>query len=85
MAKRLLHTVLLKVLGEFIDLNEENLNLAVWSGQIVLTNLTLKTEHILKNFNLNVFHGSIQRLEVTIPWATLLVNPVKIAIDGIPL
>lgn len=85
MAKRLLHTVLLKVLGEFIDLNEENLNLAVWSGQIVLTNLTLKTEHILKNFNLNVFHGSIQRLEVTIPWATLLVNPVKIAIDGILL
>jgi vacuolar protein sorting-associated protein 13A/C len=85
MAKRLLLNVLVKVLGEFIELNEENLNLAVWSGQIVLTNLTLKTEHILKNFNLNVFHGSIQRLEVTIPWATLLINPVKIVIDGILL
>lgn len=85
MAKRLLHNVLVKVLGEFIELDEENLNLAVWSGQIVLTNLRLKTQHILETYNLNVFHGSIRRLEVTIPWATLLVNPVRISIDGILL
>jgi vacuolar protein sorting-associated protein 13A/C len=85
MAKRLLLNVLVKVLGEFIELNEENLNLAVWSGQIVLTNLRLKTDHILKNYNLNVFHGSVQRLEVTIPWASLLVSPVKIVIEGVLL
>lgn len=85
MAKHLLHTVLVKVLGEFIELDEDNLNLAVWSGQIVLNNLKLKTDTILKNFNLNVFHGSIQRLEVTIPWATLLINPVKIVVSGILL
>eukprot|EP01032_Pedospumella_encystans_P015955 gene15955-18222_t len=85
MAKKLLHSVLVKVLGEFIDLNEENLNLAVWNGQIVLNNLNLKTDQILKNFNLNVFHGTIQRLEVTIPWATLLINPVKIVISGVLL
>lgn len=85
MAKRLLLNVLVKVLGEFIELNEENLNLAVWSGQIVLTNLRLKTDHILKTYNLNVFHGSVQRLEVTIPWASLLINPVKIVIDGVLL
>ena len=41
MAKRLLLDVLVKVLGEFIELNEDNLDLslAVWSGHIVLKDL----------------------------------------------
>ena len=41
MAKKLLLDVLLKVLGEFIELNEENLDLslAVWSGHIALKDL----------------------------------------------
>jgi hypothetical protein len=41
MAKKLLLDVLLKVLGEFIELNEDNLDLslAVWSGHIALKDL----------------------------------------------
>ena len=41
MAKRLLLDVLVKVLGEFIELNEDNLDLslAVWSGHIALKDL----------------------------------------------
>lgn len=41
MAKKLLLDVLLKVLGEFIELNENNLDLslAVWSGHIALKDL----------------------------------------------
>ncbi|KAJ1436816.1 N-terminal region of Chorein, a TM vesicle-mediated sorter-domain-containing protein, partial [Ochromonadaceae sp. CCMP2298] len=85
MAKHLLLNVLVKVLGEFVDLNEENLSLAVWSGQIALTNVRLKTDKILRDFNLEVHHGTIQKLDITIPWATLRTNPVKISISGILL
>lgn len=44
MAKRLLLDVLVKVLGEFVELNEDNLdlNLAVWSGHIVLKDLKVR-------------------------------------------
>eukprot|EP01038_Epipyxis_sp_PR26KG_P007511 gene7511-10233_t len=85
MAKKLLLSLLLKVLGEFIDVNEENLNLAVWSGQIVLNNLKLKTNKLLENYNLSIPFGVIKTLEINIPWATLLTNPIKIKIDGVYL
>lgn len=87
MAKQLLLNALAKVLGEFIDINEENLNLslAVWSGQIVLNNLKLKTDSFVRPFNLTIFHGTINRLEINIPWTALLNSPVQIIIDGVNL
>lgn len=87
MAKKLLLNALVKVLGEFIDITEENLNLnvAVWSGQIVFNNLKLKTDKLLQTFNLSILHGVIHRLEVIIPWTALLNSPVKILIDGVYL
>ena len=87
MAKRLLLDILIKVLGEYIELSEENfdLNLAVWSGQIRLHDLRLKTDKLLRNFNLSILHGSIKTLEVIIPWTALLNSPVKIVIDGVYL
>lgn len=87
MAKKLLLDALVKVLGEFIELNEENLDLslAVWSGQIVLNNLKLKTDKLLRNINLQVLHGSIKSLEIVIPWTALLNSPVKVLIDGVYL
>lgn len=49
MAKRLLLDVLVKVLGEFIELNEDNLDLslAVWSGHIALKDLKVCLNHEL--------------------------------------
>jgi hypothetical protein len=85
MAKRLLLNLLVKVLGEFIELNEENLNLGVWSGQIILNNLKLKTDKFLRNLNVVINHGSIKTLEIKIPWATLLQNPIRIKITGVYL
>ena len=84
MAKQMLLNALVQTLGEYIELNAENLDLslAVWSGQIVLHDLKLKTEKILRNYNVSVLHGQIQTLEVTIPWTALLNSPVKVVIDG---
>jgi vacuolar protein sorting-associated protein 13A/C len=87
MAKKFVLDALIKVLGEFIDINEENLNLsvAVWSGRIVLNNLKLKTDKLLQSLNLSVHHGLIHQLEVIIPWTALFNSPVKILIDGVYL
>lgn len=87
MAKRLLLDILINVLGEYIELSEENfdLNLAVWSGQIILHDLQLKTDKLLRNYNLSILHGSIKTLEIIIPWTALLNSPVKIHIDGVYL
>ena len=87
MAKRLLLNVLLSVLGDYIEgLSEDNLKLGVWSGEISLNNLQLNRS-ILQRLNLPVViaHGSVQYLQVVIPWASLESNPVKIIIDGIYL
>ena len=48
MAKKLLLDILVKVLGEYIELNSDNLNLnlAVWSGNIALKNLKVRRSEI---------------------------------------
>eukprot|EP01033_Poteriospumella_lacustris_P006747 gene6747-4866_t len=85
MAKQLLLNVLVRVLGEFIELDENNFSLGVWSGTVVLTNLKLKADNILQKFNFVIYHGYVERLEIVIPWASLLTNPLKIRIEGVIL
>lgn len=85
MAKKLLLNVLVNVLGEFVDINEDNLNLAVWSGKIELNNLKLKADSLLQNYNLQINHGFVEKLDITIPWTSLLTSPVQISMEGILL
>ncbi|RYG99035.1 hypothetical protein EON65_50740 [archaeon] len=85
MAKQLVYTLLVKVLGEFVELDENNLSLAVWSGQIKLHNLKLKTENILKGHQFHIHHGIVQTLEVTIPWRSIWASPLKIKLSGVLL
>jgi hypothetical protein len=87
MAKKLLLDALVKVLGDFIELNEENLdlNLAVWNGKIALHDMKLKSLKILRSYNISIQYGSIQNLEITIPWTALLNSPVQVVIDGVYL
>lgn len=85
MAKRLLLDALVKVLGEYIELDESNLDLslAVWSGQIVLHNLKLKTQKFVRKYNVSILFATVRTLEITIPWTALLNSPVKVVIDGV--
>lgn len=48
MAKRLLLDILVKVLGEYIELDAGNFNLdmAVWSGHIALKNLKVSLQRM---------------------------------------
>lgn len=73
----------MRVLGEFIEIDESNLSLAVWSGKVVLTQLKLKADNILQKFNFVIYHGYVERLELVIPWASIMSNPLKIHLEGV--
>ena len=87
MAKRLLLNILITVLGDYVEgLQEDNLKLGVWTGEIVLEDLKLNSGMLQKlGLPLQIVHGCIRSLKVTIPWATLETNPVRILADGIYL
>ncbi|EDO07737.1 N-terminal region of Chorein a TM vesicle-mediated sorter family protein [Babesia bovis T2Bo] len=82
LVKRLLDTYL----APYVDGITQNLQLAVWSGNIVLENLTLKTDITEKlSLPFDVHFGKIGRLKVTIPWASLGATPVKVLVDSVYL
>ncbi|GFE52827.1 vacuolar sorting-associated protein 13C, putative [Babesia ovis] len=82
LVKRLLDTYL----APYVDGITQNLQLAVWSGNIVLENLTLKTDITEKlALPFDVHFGKIGRLKVTIPWASLGATPVKVLVDSVYL
>ena len=87
MAKQIVLNVLQSVLSDFLEIDEDNfdLNLAVWSGSIVLHDVKLKTDKLFRNFNLSYVHGVVRTLEVHIPWTALMNSPVRINIDGVYL
>ena len=87
MSKRLLLDVLVNVLGDYVEgLTEENLKVGVWAGKISLSHLQLNLESLKKmNLPVNVQEGSVESVEVSIPWAHLESSPVKITIDGVYL
>ena len=87
MAKDLLLNVLVDILGNYVaGLTKENLKIGVWAGKIELFNLKLKST-ALDQFHLpvQVNKGSLQKLKLKIPWASLDKKPVKVIIDGIYL
>lgn len=87
MAKQLLLNVLVDTLGTYVEgLSPENLKLGVWSGEVHLNNLQLKSG-ILDALNLpvKILNGSLKSLILKVPWASLESKPVQITIDGVYL
>ena len=80
------YLILNRLLSEFIEEGcfDDNVQVAVWSGYVVLENLVLK-----KNFfdylkvPLTLSHGTIGKLELRIPWSNLGREPVVIVIDQV--
>jgi vacuolar protein sorting-associated protein 13A/C len=80
-------TLISRYLGDYIEgLTKENLHLSLLSGNVELKNL---------KFHKDVFHqmelplfvqtGSIQKIQITIPWTQLASKPSHVLIDGIVL
>lgn len=87
MAKNLLLTVLVKVLGKYVEgLTNENLEFGVFSGQLEFNNLTLKDSALDQlELPIQVKKGCLKHLHVSIPWTQLESKPVEIEIDGVYL
>ncbi|UKK01084.2 hypothetical protein MACK_001897 [Theileria orientalis] len=80
LVKRMLDTYL----APYVDGITQNLQMAVWSGNISLENLTLKDD-ITSRLALP-FHdvsGKIGSINIRIPWASIGTTPIKIVIDSV--
>eukprot|EP01038_Epipyxis_sp_PR26KG_P013582 gene13582-18231_t len=79
--------LLRKLLTDFVEEGssnslQENIQIGVWSGLIVLENLVLKPS-LFKELQLSLAFGFIGRLEIRIPWGSLGIDPVMIIIDKV--
>ena len=82
MAKSLLLRALKEAFGKYVDgISDSNLEVAVWSGEVKLTNLTLKKELFETNaleLPVNVRLGRIDQLDIKVPWSSLGSEPVQV-------
>ena len=82
MAKSLLLRALKEAFGKYVDgISDSNLEVAVWSGEVKLTNLSLKRELFETNalgLPVNVRLGRIDQLDIKVPWSSLGSEPVQV-------
>jgi vacuolar protein sorting-associated protein 13A/C len=87
MAKRLLLNVLVNVLSDFVEgLNEENLKVGVWSGDISLHNLRIKKNSVQKlpvKLPFDIISGYVENLTIKIPWFDLESKSIVISMNGV--
>lgn len=72
-------------LGKYVDgLSSDSLQVGIWSGELVLQNLSLKP-HALAELELpvTVIKGTIRRIHIVVPWNQLGSASVQISIEGI--
>ena len=80
MFEGLVLSVLDRVLGQYVDgLDRGSLKVAVWSGNVKLTDLKLRRDACYAlGLPFNIKTGCIQTAEVTIPWKRLGSEPVTV-------
>ncbi len=83
MAKRMVLDIMQGVLSDYLEIDESNFNLGLWSGSITLQDVKLRNDNLFRGMNLTGVHGIVRKLEIHIPWASLMSSPVRIEIDGV--
>ncbi|XP_063238425.1 intermembrane lipid transfer protein VPS13A-like [Bacillus rossius redtenbacheri] len=78
-------TVLNRYLGKYVqDLDTENLNVGIFSGEVQLLDLRLKPEALYElDLPIEVKAGTVGRISLSIPWAGLTSQPVVITIEDV--
>lgn len=85
MFESLLEQILQKFLGKFVEgLNSQNLKLGVWSGNVVIENVSIKPE-VLEMFEIPIClkFSSIGKLSLTVPWSSLSSSPLEVFMERI--
>lgn len=72
-------------LGKYVDgLSSDSLQVGLWSGELVLQNLSLKPHALAElELPLTVIKGSIRRIHIVVPWNHLGSASVQISIEGV--
>lgn len=85
MFEKILERVLLNYFGKFITgFDKTNLSLGVWSGNIVIENVSLKPEIIaLLEMPLSLKFSSLGRMTLKVPWNKLSSSPVEVTLEDI--
>ncbi|KAL0481111.1 VPS13 [Acrasis kona] len=79
--------LLVQTLGDYIEgFDPDSVHLSFWDGCIQLENLTIK-KSALDYFDVpfSVAQGSIRKIEIRVPWTTLLTDssPIKVIIEDV--
>ncbi|KOB66510.1 putative vacuolar protein sorting-associated protein, partial [Operophtera brumata] len=79
--------ILNRLLGKYVqDLDTENLNVGIFSGNVNLTDLKLKPEALYElDLPIDVKIGTIGRISFQIPWTGLYTQPVIVNIEDVLL
>ncbi|GAA5859573.1 hypothetical protein JCM8547_006147 [Rhodosporidiobolus lusitaniae] len=79
--------VLNRFLSAYVDnLNSNQLNVGIWSGDVKLRNLRLKKEALDKfRLPVDVVEGYLGELTLSIPWSNLAGKPVRVLIENVYL
>ncbi|KAI1310241.1 hypothetical protein EDD11_003857 [Mortierella claussenii] len=87
MLEGLVAGLLNRFIGPYVtNLNVSQLNIAIWSGDVKLTNLRLKKDALDKfSLPVDVVEGYLGELTLSIPWSNLKNKPVKVYINNVYL
>ncbi|GAA6006460.1 hypothetical protein JCM10207_004941 [Rhodosporidiobolus poonsookiae] len=79
--------VLNRFLNAYVDnLNSNQLNVGIWSGDVKLRNLRLKKEALDKfRLPVDVIEGYLGELTLSIPWSNLAGKPVRVLVENVYL
>nr|XP_026488707.1 vacuolar protein sorting-associated protein 13A-like isoform X1 [Vanessa tameamea] len=77
--------ILNRLLGKYVqDLDTENLNVGIFSGNVNLTDLKLKPEALYElDLPIDVKIGTIGKINLQIPWSGLYTQPVVVQIEDV--
>ncbi|CAD6914619.1 unnamed protein product [Tilletia laevis] len=87
MLEGVLASVLNRFLASYVDgLNTSQLNIGIWSGDVKLRNLRLKTSALDKfRLPIDVKEGYLGDLTLSIPWSNLKGKPVRVLVENVYL
>eukprot|EP00291_Cryptomonas_curvata_P004639 CAMPEP_0172191672 /NCGR_PEP_ID=MMETSP1050-20130122/23850_1 /TAXON_ID=233186 /ORGANISM="Cryptomonas curvata, Strain CCAP979/52" /LENGTH=80 /DNA_ID=CAMNT_0012866785 /DNA_START=143 /DNA_END=382 /DNA_ORIENTATION=- len=66
--------------GKYLDgVDPSQLNVSMWNGQVKMQNVVLKTSAFDDlGLPVTVVHGTIDLLELCIPWASIQSSPITV-------
>ncbi len=80
-------SLLRKVLGEYFDgLDSEGLQVAIWSGEVTIKNLSLKPQALdLLGLPFKLLASHVGKLVLNIPWKSLGSQRIEVTLEGLHL